>query len=149
MAKGKNLVDEMLHITGNNTPQFMGQQFGAKIEEVRKMIKQQKRVKGFKFDVPNGSDSFNIQLSGTARIFLGFALLVDDPTDPASVPNHFTLTINNEIIIEDVNTYFFTNYLMDDEYYFIPRPLSGTDQIKVDIQNDFFAQPLSMIVYYI
>jgi hypothetical protein len=130
--------------------QFMGTQKGATIDEVRAVIKQQKRIKGFEFVLPTGASTFDLQISGTARIFLGFALLNVKPADPTATPENFTFTINNEVIIDKVKPFFFTNYLMDDEYYFIPRPLSGTDQIKVDFQNAT-APPQTwwMILYYI
>lgn len=130
-------------------PQFMGTQKGATIDEVRALIKQQKRIKGFEFVLPTGASTFNLQLSGSARIFLGFALLNIRPADPTATPDTFTFTINEEVIIDKVKPFFFTNYLQDDEYYFIPRPLNGTDQLKVDFQNSSAPQTWWMIAYYI
>jgi len=58
-----------------NTPQFPGLQKGATIGEVRKLIKKQVKTKGFNWSIANGFSSFNLELSGTARVFLGFSLM--------------------------------------------------------------------------
>lgn len=150
MSKGNAKEWDAIKTDPNvRTPQFMGTQKGATIDEVRALIKQQKRIKGFEFVVPTGASTFNLQLSGSARIFLGFALLNIRPTDPTATPDNFTFTINEEVIIDKVKPFFFTAYLQDDEYYFIPRPLNGTDQLKVDFQNGSAPQTWWMIAYYI
>jgi len=58
---------------GLNAPQFPGMQTGKMktVDEVRDLIKKQRRVKGFTFSVPNGQSQQNLQISGTARILLG------------------------------------------------------------------------------
>lgn len=132
------------------TPQFMGMQKGnLDVDQVRAMIKRQKRIKGYNWSIPAGTQSFDVQLSGTARLFLGFLLLPPDITDPTGTPDSITLDINNEIVIDTVKPYLLTNYAMDDEYYFIPRPLSGTDQIKFTWQNSAAAQSWQIALYYI
>ena len=136
--------------TNLQTPQFMGMQKGnLDNEQVRAMIKRQKRVKGFRFSIPTGSSTFDIQLSGTARLLLGFLWLPPDFTDPTGTPESHTWNVNNEIVIDQVRPFLMTNYSMDDEYYFIPRPLSGTDEIKVNFQNSGAAQTWDLAVYYI
>lgn len=136
--------------TNVQTPQFMGMQKGnLSIDQVRAMIKKQKRCKGFQFSIATGSNTFDIQLSGTARLLLGFLLLPPDFSDPTATPDSMTLTVNNEIVIDQVKPFLFSNYSMDDEYYFIPRPLSGTDEIKINFQNSAAAQTWWMVVYYI
>jgi len=131
------------------TPQFPGVNPGMSIEDVRKVIRNQKRTKGFQFDLSVGADnSFPIKLSGTARLFLGFALDSRPDFVPADIPLSVTITINNEIVIEKVFPAFFSSSFMDDEYYFIPRPLSGQDTITIQFNapSDF---TVFMIVYYI
>lgn len=136
--------------TNVQTPQFMGMQKGnLSIDQVRAMIKKQKRCKGFQFSIATGSNTSDIQLSGTARLLLGFLLLPPDFSDPSGTPDSMTLTVNNEIVIDQVKPFLFSNYSMDDEYYFIPRPLSGTDEIKINFQNSAAAQTWWMVVYYI
>jgi len=131
------------------TPQFPGQQKGFDIEVIRTLIKKQKRSKGFRFEIESGNNEDDINISGTARILLGFAILFDtEQVDFATRPTSMTLTVNNEIIIQDVRPDFFTPDFMDDEYYYFPRPLDGTDDITLqtvgvdDVTLDF-------IVYYI
>ena len=131
------------------TPQFPGVNPGMSIEAVRKVIRNQKRVKGFQFDLSAGADnSFPVNLSGTARLFLGYALEPLPDFVPGDVPLSITITINNEIVVEKVFPSFFGSTFMDDEYYFIPRPLSGQDVITIQFNapSDF---TLFMAVYYI
>lgn len=149
----KTTFDQQLSmITGGRstvrTPQFPGQQKGYSIEEVRSLIKKQKRAKGYTQAVATGSNEFNLDLSGTARIFLGFAILLDG-TDLTSQPEQFDFIINNEIIISETHPAFFSPAFMDDEYYFFPRPLSGTDELTVKYQNSANAQTVRLLVYYI
>jgi len=135
------------------TPQFpgvlrSGKDTGKMIEFVRGLIKRQKRCRGFQFGVSSGSNDFTIELSGTARTFLGFSILFDDTELFANQPTSTTITINNEIIIQDVQPSFFSPDFMDDEYYFFPRPLSGTDTIL--LQADGVADiDMLVAVYYI
>jgi len=129
------------------TPQFMGVRPGMTIEQVRSVIRRQKRAKGFRFGIAAGSNEFDIQLSGTARVFLGFSLLFDE-ADPLIVPDDINITINNEIVIDQVPPGFFNPAFMDDEYYFFPRPLSGQDTITLNV-NGTGDIDLLVIVYYI
>jgi len=131
-----------------NTPQFPGQQKGFSIEAIRTLIKKQKRVRGFRFNLDATSASNNINISGTARIFLGFAFsFVGDVL--ADFPPFASLTINNEVVLQQVNPNFFTDRYMDDEYYFIPRPLSGQDVIILDTEPAGNPIILDVAIYYI
>lgn len=132
------------------TPQFPGVKPNMTIEQVRAIIRRQKRSRGFRFGVVAGGNAanvFNIPLSGTARVFLGFAVLFDEEV-AASVPLDMTITINNEIVIDAVPPGFFNPAFMDDEYYFFPRPLSGQDTIVLQV-NGTAALDFLVIVYYI
>lgn len=134
---------------GISAPQFPGQQIkNLSIDDVRTLIKKQRRTKGYLFSVPTGSSTFNLQLSGTARILLGLAFL------GASGGNFSQITsvqfkVNNEIIIESTNPNFFTSLLTQNEYYDLPRPLSGTDEIILSFQNGGATEQLNCIIYYI
>lgn len=130
------------------TPQFPGQQKGFSIDAIRTLIKKQKRVRGFRFNLVTSSQEFNINISGSARIFLGFVLSFE-PDTTANYPEFMTLTINNEVIIQQVNPNFFTQRFMDDEYYFFPRPLSGQDDILLQTQPAVADIILDFAVYYI
>ena len=130
------------------TPQFPGQQKGFSIDAIRTLIKKQKRARGFRFALVTSNQSFNINISGSARIFLGFVLSFV-PDTLSSFPPFMNLTINNEVIIQDTNPNFFTSRYMDDEYYFFPRPLSGQDDIILTTQPAGVPITLDVGVYYI
>lgn len=135
-----------------DTPQFPGWQEGLSQRQVQNIIKNQKRIKGFQIAVATGETITNIELSGTARVFIGFALqpivkaTLDDIDD---YPQGFSLTINNEIIIDRVNPIFFGKDYTDEEYYQLIRPLSGQDTISTKFNNTNAATNFAFTVYYI
>ena len=145
------LAQKVLRTQNINTPQFPGEQKGFSIEEIKRLIKRQKRAKGFTFNVAEDqTQNFNIDISGTARIYLGFTLQPFSQGAPINVwPEQFVLKINNEIIIDSVFPYMFSGAFMDDEYYFFPRPLSGTDSIDVTFGGAPQALDMHKIVYYV
>lgn len=142
-----NFKEEMNFI---NTPQFPGQQMGDRsIEQIRGIIKRQKRLKGYSFQVPDGASSFDLDLSGTARILLGIALV----NAKAAVFGQITsvqFKINNEIVIDQVSPNFLTLFFNNNEYYYIPRPLSGRDQLTISFQNNGGStEQCDLVLYYI
>ena len=143
---------------GLNAPQFPGQQVkGMSIDQIRTLIKKQRRIKGYSFTVPSGQSTQNIQLSGTARILLGLAFLPNYKaavnTNPFTVGfqniTEVTLKVNNEIVIENLHPNFLSNFLNDDEYNYLPRPLSGTDEIVIIFNNPNLTENCSVAFYYI
>lgn len=141
---------------GLNAPQFPGMQTGKmkSVDEVRDLIKKQRRVKGFTFSVPNGQSQQNLQISGTARILLGIQLLVVDPGTDTYIQgfqgiSQIGFKVNNEIIIESLHPNFVTNYANDEEFMSIPRPLSGTDEITISFTNSGATEVCAIAVYYI
>jgi hypothetical protein len=141
---------------GLNAPQFPGLQTGKlkSVDEVRDLIKKQRRVKGFQFSVPNGQSQQNLQISGTARILLGIQLLPVNPGTDTFIQgfqriSNISFKVNNEIIIESLNPTFVTNYSNDDEFMPIPRPLSGTDQITINFTNSGATEICAIAIYYI
>jgi hypothetical protein len=135
-----------------NTPQFPGWQEGLSQSQVQGIIKNQKRIKGYLITAGTGETVTNLELSGTARIFVGFALqpLVQSVVnDVGAYPNEFQLTINNEIIIDRVHPIFFGADYMDSEYYQIIRPLSGQDTITSRINNTQASTTIGLTIYYI
>lgn len=195
-----NFNEEMSHI-GN--PQFMGQQLGAiSIEKVRGFIKRQKRLKGYNFDVPVGTSSFDLNLSGTARLLLGIAVYgkceVAAPAPAVAIPagaaklgvldaienayaevrveaqkvaingsnvidtatgccwcgfemiETLQFTVNNEIVVDTLDPNFLSYKFNTNEYYYIPRPLSGTDQLTLKFVNSgTAAETCKVVIYYI
>ena len=139
---------------GLNAPQFPGQQVkGMNIDQIRTLIKKQIRMKGFSFNVATGSSTQNIQLSGTARILMGIVFLprtsAGSPLTGFSNIGSVSFKVNNEIIIENADPNFLTSQLMNDEYYYIPRPLSGTDEITLQFTNPLLAEVCNVLFYYI
>lgn len=151
-----NFNEEMNAI---NAPQFMGQQLGKmSIEQVRSLIKRQKRIKGYSFVVPQGGGSFNLDLSGTARILLGIAMYgtVDSaetarPTCciPFTQINSVQFKVNNEIVIDTLNPNFLSFGFNTNEYYYLPRPLSGTDELTLSFLNAGTTETVNVVLYYI
>lgn len=141
---------------GLNAPQFPGLQTGKlkSVDEVRDLIKKQRRVKGFTFSVPNGQSQQNLQISGTARILLGIQLLPVAPGTDTYIQGFQTISnvsfkVNNEIIIESLHPNFVTNYSNDEEFMPIPRPLSGTDEITISFTNSGATEVCAIAIYYI
>lgn len=153
--KNDNFKEEMNFM---NTPQFPGQQISGKsIEEIRSIIKRQKRLRGYQFICPVGSSEFNLNISGTARILLGIAFIgLPKEPGPTGIFANFVevtqcqFTVNNEIVIDQLDPNFLTNYINNNEYYYIPRPLSGTDQLTMKfINTGSRAETVNMVLYYI
>ena len=151
--KQDNFSEEMNFI---NAPQFPGQQLGKfNIDQVRSLIKRQKRLKGFEHIAPVGESELNLDLSGTARILLGLALYgVTDNGDVNIINfvniNKIQFTVNNEIVIDQLNPNFLTNTFNNNEYYYIPRPLSGTDVLTLKFSNTGGkAEQVKIVIYYI
>jgi len=135
---------------GVRTPQFPGVEGrDLSIAQVRSIIRRQKRAKGFRFGLVTGvNKSLQIKLSGTARTFLGFAVLEANQVNNAEA-TQMTVTINNEIVIAEVPPAFFSPDFMDDEYYFFLRPLSGQDEILLDVTLSNDTEDFLLIAYYI
>jgi hypothetical protein len=145
-----------MNTQGLNAPQFPGLQTGKlkSVEQVRDLIKKQRRLKGYTFNVPNGQSQQNLQLSGTARVLLGIQLIPIAPGTDTFIQGFQNITevsfkVNNEIIIESLSPQFLTNYSNDEEYCDIPRPLSGTDQITISFTNSGATEKCAIAVYYI
>ena len=109
----------------------------------------QKRAKGFLFGIVDGSSNkLTIDLSGTATMLLGWAITFDADVAAADIPISISLKVNNEEIVEEVNPEFFSPEFMDDEYYFFPRPLSGTDTITMTAEGQATVN-MRLVFYYI
>lgn len=106
----------------------------------------QKRSKGYKFtSTTQPSDIGKIELSGTAKMFLGFKFANVVVTDT------FSFSINEEIIIEDGQAIMFqssSNYnTFFDEYFEYVRFLTGKDTIKLTYKGT--GQDVNVEFYYI
>lgn len=124
------------------------------IEQIRTLVKKQNRLKGYNFSVATGTQTFDLQLSGTARIMLGLSLIPREINTQVAIRGFqhvtgVTFKVNNEIIIENVDPNFLGNFFNTEEYYYLPRPLSGTDQITISFTNPGATELVSLVIYYI
>jgi hypothetical protein len=148
-------ITKMYGTQGLNAPQFPGQQVkGLNIENIRTLIKKQNRIKGFNFSVATGTQTFNLQLSGNARIMLGLSLIPREVGTAVATRGFqhitgVTFKVNNEIIIENLDPNFLGNFFNTDEYYYLPRPLSGTDEITISFTNPTATELVSLAIYFI
>jgi hypothetical protein len=148
-------ISKMYGTQGLNAPQFPGQQVkGLSIENIRTLIKKQNRIKGFNFSVATGTQTFNLQLSGNARIMLGLSLIPREVGTAVATRGFqhitgVTFKVNNEIIIENLDPNFLGNFFNTDEYYYLPRPLSGTDEITISFTNPTATELVSLAIYFI
>jgi len=127
--------------SGMNTPQFPGTQKGKTIEQVRDFNKNMVRRKGFRFSGGTSPSPFQLKISGTAKFLLGIAFL--NPT--FGVCN---MTLNNEVVFEDTDTGFFTLGNTNQDYYAINRPLSGQDDLTINITGDAAYANQPFIIFY-
>lgn len=148
-------ITKMYGTQGLNAPQFPGQQVkGLSVENIRTLIKKQNRIKGFNFSVATGTQTFNLQLSGNARIMLGLSLIPREVGTAVATRGFqhitgVTFKVNNEIIIENLDPNFLGNFFNTDEYYYLPRPLSGTDEITISFTNPTATELVSLAIYFI
>lgn len=133
------------------TPQFPGQKLGMNFKQVREFNHEQIRIKGYKHSLGTTSNEFSINISGSAKIMLGVALLStkENAITFDTLPESVNLVINNEEIITDVHSGFLMSQYMDDEYYSIKRPLSGQDDIKIIYNGVNEAQEIYLVIYYL
>lgn len=128
--------------SGLGIPQFPGQQNGASIEKVRNFNKNMVRRKGFRFSGGTTATVFEIKISGTAKFLLGIAFL-------NSTFGLCSLSINNEIVFQDVDTGFFSFGNTEQDYYAVNRPLSGQDDISLSITGDAPYTNQPFIIYFL
>lgn len=145
---------ELEKISGNLRPRNdknvrPGDRMGLTPEQVSNYIKRQKKCKGESYALSTGDNTgLIVTLPGVARVWLGFALKLTALGGAAS-SGLVTLTINNEVVIKDVFVDFYTNEFTDEEYFFMPRPLSGQDDIEFSVKGVNDKYTLNVINYYL
>lgn len=151
----RNIMPHMRKPAGAQNQQFPGLSLDpdATIESIRSFIKKQKKIKGFLLAVPGSStQTFDIQISGDARLLLGISIVNTSANagNPAVYPDQFTMMVNEEVIINQVFGIQLSFPFQTDEYYFIPRPLSGQDVVSCTLRNPSIdAQTTALAVYYL
>lgn len=106
------------------------------------------RAKGFTVTISAATSSFNVDLSGMARNFLGFAWYFTTVPGGAIVNQ---LVINNDVVVDSsVIQHFIVNGANHDRDYFpFPRPLNGQDSIVFNFVNPGAVATGYLVVYYI
>lgn len=144
---------ELENIAGRVMPQNdknvrPGRNMGLNVKQVQNYIKRQKRCKGQQYPLGSGDNSsLQVPLPGSAHVLLGFVVAFSEITK--NVDGICSLIINNEIVVEDVFVEFFGKDYTDEEYYFIPRPLSGKDDIRLTVKGVTDAYTLNVNFYYL
>lgn len=130
---------------------YPGKNMGMTLQQVQEFIRCQKRSRGYEFDLSVGDNpNLYVDLSGSADLLLGLAIAVRDDDYTSTLYNGTVdLQVNNDIVIESHPLRLLTYKFIEDEYYFFPRPLSGSDDIKLNIRNVTDAQILDVVMYYI
>lgn len=117
------------------------------------------RVKGFAFSVPVAGLTQTLTLSGLAKQFEGIvfaqAATATPQTPVAGLTLRVTLTVNNDVIIDDCVP-FFLGATADGgintgfpAYIPFPRALTGQDTIILRVANTSGAsQDLDLLIYY-
>jgi len=136
----------------NGSVQFPGAQFGYSIGELRDFIKTQKRAKGYNIQTTaNQSKDTKLDISGTAKLLLGFNLALSDNTITNLGSYKCSLLVNEELVFEDVAATFLnpsTNF-HEEEYFPFPRPLSGSDVVIFTVKAGANSDIINLEVYYI
>jgi hypothetical protein len=113
------------------------------LQNVRDFTREQKKLFGQSITTIAGAvkkTDVKFPIAGGQLLGFGFT---------GSVPNgNVKVTVNNEIIIEDVNGAFLDLTNKQFEYFPFSRPLSATDVIKVEVE-DSAVKVVFFGVYYI
>ena len=139
-ARTEDIVNQIVH-----SPNFPGGQNGASIEAVREFISNQVRIQGERFTGGIGTQEFDIDISGTAKFFLGIQF--NDAFD-ADVK----LEVNNETIFSAVSVNALTpigNPRSSKDWFPVNRPLAGSDKIKLTITGFEVYENTPFTIYYI
>lgn len=152
-AKNPSNPGYMVGMSPNGTPQYPGAGFMPTpmdskqfIDAMQQFIRCQKRIVGFQFTVQAGSTlTSKLDIDGTARIMLGFNLVGAGDEQLVS----FSLQVNNDLVIQPTAISNLSSNFIDEEYYSIPRPLSGRDSVEVTFNNVGPQQIVTLAIFYI
>lgn len=147
MEQKDMILNLMRGQTNATNPTAAGQQMN-EIAAIQNITNKQKRTRGYVFNCAIGSNSFDIAISGSARVLLGFSLLNNTNEQANIVGDSFSFFVNNEQIVENVNPNFFSAFLKIEEFTYFPRPLNGSDKVTVRIETTAVSN-VSMTIYYI
>lgn len=119
--------------------------------DLRSFNKKQIQTKGFEIGLQaNTTTSQSLTLGGKWRKMHGIVMFVETPTDNDKV----SLNINSELIIDNCNANAFipqqnSNATKPDQFFPIPRALSGSDSVEININTVAGAAKKAWIVFYL
>jgi hypothetical protein len=115
-----------------------------------------KRAKGFNLPVAIGNNTFDIKLSGEARLMIGLVCAVFNPITgkpDLSGDKFITLSINNDTVIDAVQVGYLNNntqiggQAMTEEVFIYIRTLNGQDNIQLKLNSDIAGYLIVKFVY--
>jgi hypothetical protein len=106
----------------------------SRVDAMRDAYSKGNRVKGFTITIGTGTSSYNVDLSGMAKHFLGFGFFFT-ATPGAAVTTQ--LVINNDVVVDStiVNHFRVDGANQPRDFYAFPRPLNGQDTIVFNFNN--------------
>jgi len=133
------------------TPSLYEQRAAAqnRADAMREAYSKSKRAKGFTVPITTATSSFNVDLSGMATHFLGFAFFFTAAPAAAITTQ---LVINNDVVVDStiINHFRVDGANSPRDYYAFPRPLNGQDSIVFNFNNTTGGQVSGfLVVYYI
>ncbi len=145
-----NKAKHKLEPPGIDINTYPGKRLGLTPEQVQDFIKRQKRCLGKSFELVTGAnDNLEINLPGTAYMLLGWAIEETALGAGNTANGDLKVRLNNEVMVEGVHWEFFGKDFTDEEYYFIPRPLSGQDSFSFAINGVTDTWTAKIIFYYL
>ena len=121
----------------------------SRVDAMREAYSKANRVKGFTIAITAGTSSYNVDLSGMAKCFLGFGYFFQ-ATPGAAVTTQ--LVINNDVVVDStvINHFRVDGTNQPRDFYAFPRPLNGQDTIVFNFNNTTGATVTGYLaVYYI
>jgi hypothetical protein len=120
-----------------------------RVDQMREAYSKGNRCKGFTITITAGTSSYNVDLSGMAKHFLGIGFFFTT-TPGAAVTTQ--LVINNDVVIDSaiINHFRVDGASEPRDYYAFPRPLNGQDTITFNFNNTTGGSITAYLnVYYI
>lgn len=113
------------------------------LQDLRNFVADQKKCVGTIIATAAGAQvSVNLTIPQRGKMLLGFAFIKTIPQGAVS------LYLNNEKFVDNMNGEFFNRATLVEEFFYYPRPLTGLDQLQIDI-TDTAAQSCPFAAYYI
>jgi len=137
-----------MQVQQNTMPNDWSRMGSKGMDFLRQWVNNQKKSQGSRIVTSVGTQvtqDLNIQQQGKFLLGFGFAA---DKTGFGVPQGLVNILVNNEKFITDLEGTFLDVSLIEEEFYFYPRPLTGIDKITIQI-TDSIAQTAIFAAYYI